>query len=110
MEERNSYPNNMEFKRVIEKYYEIYAFCGNLILELCAVALNLGEDYFTKMFLDNGENKHLSTFRILHYPPRVQKKNLGDKDIPISTPAHVDSSILTLLCTFDNYGLQKWLL
>ena len=29
-----------------------------------------------------------------------------DKDYVISTPVHTDGSILTLLCTFDNYGLQ----
>ena len=29
-----------------------------------------------------------------------------DKDYVISTPIHTDGSILTLLCTFDNYGLQ----
>ena len=74
--------------------------------------------------------KHISTFRILHYPPKLLKqKSLDDeerifpvgvssdtlvtqvaknpdKDYVISTPVHTDGSILTLLCTFDNYGLQ----
>ena len=93
-------------QRVIEKYYKLYYKCARMILKLCAVGLDLPSDYFQRMFFEGGEDKHISTFRILHYPPRVEKKSLSDPEIPISTPEHSDSSILTLLCTFDNFGLQ----
>ena len=106
MEEKNSYPEKEGFQQVIEKYYDIYSSCSELLLKLCAVGLSLPVNYFSNMFVDEGQNKHISTFRILHYPPKVGRKNLHDTDIPISTPAHYDGSILTLLCTFDNYGLQ----
>ena len=43
-------------------------------------------------------------FLMVSLVPQAMKN--PDKDYVISTPVHTDGSILTLLCTFDNYGLQ----
>lgn len=47
---------------------------------------------------------------MIHYPPRVgelanQKGAKTEDGLTLITPAHSDSTILTLLSTFNYYGL-----
>merc|ERR1711892_314960 len=103
MHEKSQYPSD-EFEAQIKKIYKMYTKVAQLMMQLCAVGLGLEADYFGQMHTD----AHLSTLRTLHYPPKDAEnpRGLDDEKQIISTPAHVDTSMLTLLCTFDNYGLQ----
>ena len=119
MEEKSCYPNE-EHAGKIRKNYQIYTKVADLILQLCAVGLGLPINHFQDMHSE----RHISTFRTLHYPPknRENPRTLDDQNQIVSTPGkyptdysylinhlvleHQDGSILTLLCTFENYGLQ----
>ena len=81
-----------KFKRTMEEYFSLYLEVALELTKLTAMGLGLNENYFDCLF-----TKTASTLKILNYPVR---------DLEMSLIEHVDSSFLTLLCTFDNEGLQ----
>ncbi|CAH1775511.1 unnamed protein product [Owenia fusiformis] len=101
-------PQYPKFKDTIIKYCDIYRKTGEQVLQLIALSLGLEKTALDHLFQSN----ILAMFRLLHYPSRV---NFSRSEIPdeaidgdelITTGAHADSSYITLLATFDNWGLQ----
>ena len=86
--------------------YQFYRSTSALVMELIAQGIGLPASHFESFF----EPNTLSTLRLLHYPSRLHDKNIPnearDGNVVITTGAHADSSMLTLLQTFDNQGLQ----
>ncbi len=96
----------VKFRKTMEKYYNLlFQVCVDL-MRLLAIGLGLKENYFNALFIP----KHLSCLRLINYP--VHNFEIpGDAYSPddgvlLSTAAHRDSPMLTLLNTFDFEGLQ----
>ena len=58
LKERNNYPSE-KFQKSIEKFYEIYHNCAVLILEHLAIGIGEKEDFFTKVFFEEGQDQNL---------------------------------------------------
>ncbi|CAH1777587.1 unnamed protein product [Owenia fusiformis] len=101
----SKYPH---FKETIKKYYNIYRKTGERVLRLIARSLKLEETALDHLY----QPDVLATFRLLHYPSRVNipKSEIPDEakdgDTLMTTGPHADSTYITLLATFDNWGLQ----
>jgi len=111
--EGNSWPESgeadkdEEFKRIIRKQFNVYTKASELFMELCAVGLGFERNHFVGVFSPHP----LSTFRLLHYPSRIGRddeipEDAKDGDVRIVTGEHHDSTMLTLLATFEYAGLQ----
>jgi len=74
---------------------------SQLLMKYLAKGLHKPEDYFDKFIKDDT----LSTLRIIHYEPR-ENRNENDDILAFTTMAHADSTLLTLLSTFNYIGLQ----
>jgi len=94
------------FRQCLEYHYQVYMDQANFLMSLLARHLELPLDFFHSLF----HPKSLSTFRIIHYPSRVNftdvPEEAKDGKTLITTGEHADTSVLTLLCTFKNPGLQ----
>lgn len=100
-EEDGTFP----FKEFLQEMYEVMHKTGMEILRLASLGLGIKEDSFEYMFND----KPVSTFRIMHYPPwngsPPENARIEDGKVLI-TPEHTDSNFLTLLTTFNYKGLE----
>ena len=78
------------------------------LLRYFAIGLGKSEDYFDPWF----KNECGSTFRAIHYKPRIgtfteKKGNIENEDLfNLVTPEHADSGFITLLTTFMFEGLE----
>ncbi|KAG7166231.1 1-aminocyclopropane-1-carboxylate oxidase-like, partial [Homarus americanus] len=77
------------------------------LLRLISEGFDAPTEFFTPLFTPD----HLSTLRLIHYPPRPhppESARVGE--VVIQTGEHRDSVMLTLLTTFKQYpGLQvRW--
>ncbi len=100
-----------KLRKIMERYYDLLYNVAVDLMRLLALGLGLHENYFDAMFVP----KHLSTFRLINYPVHnfeIPKDAYSPDDgVLLSTAAHRDSTILTLLNTFDYEGLQvQWTL
>lgn len=65
------------------------------------MGMNKEFSYFENLVDDNT----LSTLRLIHYEPRINR-DLEDEVLKYTTMAHTDSSLLTILTTFNFLGLE----
>ena len=76
------------------------------LMRLLALGLGVHENYFDPLFVP----KSLSTLRLINYPVHnfeiPSDAYSPDDGVLLSTAAHRDSTMLTLLNTFDYEGLQ----
>ena len=112
--EKNTWPgsgNRSEdewFKKVIRKNNMLYRNVSITLLRMIEVGLGLRENHLVSMF---DRETQISTFRLLHYPSRVNTSEFvpddaRDGDVMIVTGEHHDTAMLTLLATLGYGGLQ----
>jgi len=92
----NQWPENLpNFKKVMERHWNLMIILGRRITEGLAMSLGLERNYFAPFM-----SKSHSFMRILNYPPfgKLQDENLGD-----GIGAHIDYGFLTILHQ-DNIG------
>ena len=97
MYEPNAWPP--EALTFMQSYYESMSKVTLKISRLLAIGLGKEEKYFDKLFI----TKSLSTFRLMHYPPRVgPTPEIAIKDgITLTFMEHTDSNFITLISTFQ---------
>ncbi|XP_076029600.1 uncharacterized protein LOC143018236 [Oratosquilla oratoria] len=101
-----------EFRLFVERYYDLLTQAGLQVLRLVAEAWGVPSEFFTPLF----QPSPLSTFRLLHYPPRDPKllpNSARDGELMLQCDEHQDSGFLTMVSTFHYPGLQilkddKW--
>ena len=94
-----------EFRTFMNDYHEVLVKTCTEFLRLICLGLGLNETFFESLY----SPRTVSTLRFINYP-------VHDFDLPkdafdsdgklVSTARHTDTSIVTLLCTFDYEGLQ----
>lgn len=93
-----------KFKKIMMHYYSLFLEVGMELMKLMAMGLGLNENYFDCLF-----TKSVSTLRLINYPIHdfeLPKSAYTSDGKLVSTEQHRDTSILTLLSTFDYEGLQ----
>lgn len=93
------------FKKILQEAYETAHKTGLEILRLTAIGLGIEENALAELF----EDKPLSTFRLLHYPPWVgapPKAAIIEDGRVVTTPDHTDTDFMALLTTFHYKGLE----
>lgn len=95
-----------KFRNTMERYFNLLYEVAVDLMRLIAMGLGLNENYFDPIYCP----KHLSTLRLINYPVHnfeipADAYSPDDKRL-LSTAQHRDSTILTLLNTFDYEGLQ----
>ena len=93
-----------KFQQVMTRYYAILYEAAVNLLQLISMGLGLDEHYFDYLF-----TKSISTHRIINYPVHdfeLPADAYGSDGHLQSTAPHRDTSVLTLLTTFDYEGLQ----
>lgn len=97
---------DQKFAECLRYHYQVYRQQAVFMMSLIARSLGFPDAHFDSMF----EPNPLSTFRIIHYPSRVNFTDVPDEakdgDTLITTGEHADTSMLTVLATFRNPGLQ----
>lgn len=84
-----------EFKPALMAYYKEMERLGNLLMELCARALELSPDWFVDKY-----DKHITNMVVTNYPDQPEELELGQ----LRAGAHTDYGGLTLLKTEDKPG------
>ena len=112
MSEHNSWPRASpgedsalyeKFEKIMTQYYSMLFDVSLDLMQLLAIGLGLDEHYFDYLFTP----KSLSTLRLINYPVHEAGAQKSDKDgMVVSTEQHQDTTVLTLLTTFDYEGLQ----
>lgn len=106
--EKSSWPEEdgtLPFKDMMQSSYEHLHNIAMEILKLCAIGIGIEENAFTDMFQD----KPMSTFRLMHYPPwdgKPPENAIIEDGRVVTTPDHMDSNFLTLLSIFNYKGLE----
>jgi isopenicillin N synthase-like dioxygenase len=94
----NQWPADLpEMQVFVERYAAAVRACGNRILRLFAIALDLPPDHFVPLFA-----KPLARGSLLYYPP--QPPAMGPDQFGVS--AHTDYGALTFVCQGEVGGLQ----
>jgi isopenicillin N synthase-like dioxygenase len=94
----NRWPVDLpEMQIVVDRYASAVRACGNQILRLFAIALDLPPEHFVPLFA-----KPLARGSLLYYPP--QPPAMGDDQFGVS--AHTDYGALTFVCQGEIGGLQ----
>ena len=94
----NRWPADLpELSVAVERYSSAIRACGNRLLRLFALALDLPPDHFLPVFA-----KPLARGSLLYYPP--QSPAMGADQFGVS--AHTDYGALTLVCQGEVGGLQ----
>lgn len=84
------------WQSVLEDYYQQVFELGQRILKAIAVALELPQDFFRKLY-----QRPLVRARLLHYPPQTE-----NDDDQYGAAEHTDYGTITLLWQDDVGGLQ----
>ena len=95
----NQWPENQHnFRKVLEKHWDLMIILGRRITEGLAISLGLSKKYFTPFM-----SKSHSYMRISNYPPykKIQEENIGD-----GIGAHIDYGFLTILLQNNISGLE----
>ncbi|KAK3871777.1 hypothetical protein Pcinc_023102 [Petrolisthes cinctipes] len=98
---------NEYFKTWMETYHHNMTEASLELLRLISEGFDAPSEFFTSLFTPT----HLSTLRLIRYPPRHDPpESARDGDYVIQTAEHKDSVMITLLATFKEYpGLQvRW--
>ena len=91
----------------MNEHYSRMLKLGMKIMGHIALSMGLSFNYFDNWFAKDT----LSTLRLIHYSPRncnldIKQDSLSEEEMKFTTPIHADSTILTLLSTFNYPGLQ----
>jgi len=95
----NQWPENQHnFRKVLEKHWDLMIILGRIITEGLAISLGLSKKYFSPFM-----SKSHSYMRISNYPPyeKKQEENIGD-----GIGAHIDYGFLTILLQNNIGGLE----
>ena len=95
----NQWPeNHHNFRKVLEKHWDLMIILGRAITEGLAISLGLSKNYFAPYM-----SKSHSYMRISNYPPykNNQEENIGD-----GIGAHIDYGFLTILMQNNIGGLE----
>ena len=95
----NQWPENQHnFRKVLEKHWDLMIILGRIITEGLAMSLGLSKKYFSPFM-----SKSHSYMRISNYPPyeKKQEENIGD-----GIGAHIDYGFLTILLQNNIGGLE----
>ena len=95
----NQWPeNHHNFRKVLEKHWDLMIILGRAITEGLAISLGLSKNYFAPYM-----SKSHSYMRISNYPPyeKKQEENIGD-----GIGAHIDYGFLTILLQNNIGGLE----
>ena len=95
----NQWPENQHnFRKVLEKHWDLMIILGRIITEGLAISLGLSKKYFSPFM-----SKSHSYMRISNYPPykKNQEENIGD-----GIGAHIDYGFLTILLQNNIGGLE----
>lgn len=84
-----------EFRAAFMGYYKAMESLANLLMELCARALNLSPDWFVDKY-----DKHITNMVVSNYPDQPEELETGQ----LRAGAHTDYGGLTLLKTEDKPG------
>lgn len=94
-----------EFRQFMIRFHTVLVRTCTEFMRLICLGLGMNEMFFEGLY----SPRTLSTLRFINYP-------VHDFDLPddafdtdgklVSTARHADTSIVTLLCTFDYEGLQ----
>ncbi|CDP10000.1 unnamed protein product [Coffea canephora] len=87
------------WRSTMEEYHKSVLNAGKRLISLVALALNLDEDFFTKVGALDPPNGYL---RLLHYPAEL---GVADQQM-YGASAHSDYGMITLLAAEDVGGLQ----
>ncbi len=93
-----------KFKETMMRYHRLLQNVSLDLVKLIAKGLGFKEHYFDDLF-----TKPISTLRLINYPVHnfeIPENAYATDGKLISTAQHRDTSILTLLTTFDYEGLQ----
>ena len=93
-----------KFKKRMTRYHSLLLNVSMDLLRLISTGLGLNEHYFDPLF-----EKTISTLRLINYPVhdfKIPDNVYGTDGKLLSTAQHRDTSVLTLLTTFDYEGLQ----
>jgi isopenicillin N synthase-like dioxygenase len=94
----NQWPADMpDMQTIVDHYAAAVRACGNRILRLFAIALDLPADYFVPLFA-----KPLARGSLLYYPPQPPAMGLDQ----FGVSAHTDYGALTFVCQGEIGGLQ----
>lgn len=113
LQEKNVWPitedsaSDIKFIEVMQKFHAFNVRIGKKLVHLLAHGFGFEKNRFDHLF----EPATLSTLRLIHYPTRVHDprsipEEAWDGDKPIVTGEHFDSTMITILATFSNNGLQ----
>ena len=86
-----------EFREVMTAYYRSLEGLGLNLMRICAIALDLPENYFDKSL-----NQHWNSLRLLNYPEQSEEPLPGQ----LRASPHTDYGSLTILLQDDIGGLQ----
>ena len=94
-----------EFRKFMTQFYKVLVNTCIEFMRLICLGLDIEETFFESLY----SPRTLSTLRLINYP--VHDFDLPDNAFDtdgklVSTARHTDTSIVTLLCTFDYEGLQ----
>ena len=95
----NQWPDSQpNFRKVLEKHWDLMIILGRAITEGLAISLGLSKNYFAPYM-----SKSHSYMRISNYPPykNNQEENIGD-----GIGAHIDYGFLTILLQNNIGGLE----
>ena len=95
----NQWPADFpDMQIIVDRYATAVRACGNRILRLFAIALDLPADYFEPLFA-----KPLARGSLLYYPP--QPPAMGPDQFGVS--AHTDYGALTFVCQARSAGCKS---
>jgi isopenicillin N synthase-like dioxygenase len=93
----NQWPDLPGWKADVQAYYDAVVALGNHVLRGLALALDLSEDHFTKLYA-----RHIGRCRLLHYPPHPGAVT----DDQFGAARHSDYGCITLLLQDPLGGLE----
>ena len=93
----NTWPPLAGFRPAMEAYFDAVTGFGRSLLPAFALALDLPEDYFLRLY-----DRPIANLRIMRYPP-LPVPYPADQ---FSTAPHTDYGMITLLAQDDVGGLQ----
>lgn len=93
----NQWPDDPAFRSKVEAYFDGVRTLGLKMLKAFALALELEEDFFTKLY-----DKPTISMRLLHYPQPMQT---GD-EVEVGSGTHTDYGVFTILYQDPAGGLE----
>ncbi|MBY3165689.1 isopenicillin N synthase family oxygenase [Rhizobium laguerreae] len=93
----NQWPADPEFKLRVERYFSEVQALGMKMLRVFALALDLEEEYFVRLY-----EKPVISMRLLHYPQPL----LSDREIEVGSGVHTDYGVFTVLYQDPAGGLE----